>query len=67
MKTMKFKIKDEKFCEDDYVRVYAVMEFGSDKGREVELDKISFLHKNRLEAIEYFEEIIKDLKGLEDE
>lgn len=64
---MKIKIEDCVFAGTDHVRVCGVYEYGERKGEKFNFDESDFTHVNIDEAIEFFEDIAKQLKGLKDE
>ena len=61
---MKFIIEDEMFCDIPHVRVVGVYEGVVKNGENYPLGSGDFLHSDIDEAIDFFENIVKDLKEI---
>ena len=64
---MKIKIENADFLDIPYIRIYEEREALHEKGSRYEFCAADFIHRNIDEAIDFFEDIVKQLNELKDE
>jgi len=64
---VKIKIENADFLDIPYIRIYEEREMLHKKDNRYEFGAVDFIHRNIDEAIEFFEDIVKQLNEIKDE
>jgi len=63
---VKIKIENADFIDIPYIRIYGERELLHEKGSKYEFGAVDFIHRNIDEAIDFFEDIVKQLNEIKD-